>query len=359
MNRVRPPISSALLFFALAMLSLRVEATSPAGLAFSHNDWELACDNTRTCRAAGYQSDEEEMAVSVLLTRKAGPRQSVIGELMLGSPDDDNTLSKFPALLKLSMRVNGKSVGQVRIRKDSLVAQLSADQVAALLAALPRKSRIEWQTGRLRWQLSDLGAAAVLLKMDEFQGRIGTQGALIKKGTRSEDSVLAPLPAPIVEAAVLAKPRPSDDQMTTGQVKALRHALLAVLKDDDCSVSLEGENELSIDRLSNTKLLVSMPCWRGAYNMGDGYWVINDKPPYHPVLVTTSGSEYGEGSITSSHKDRGIGDCWSSEAWVWNGNEFAQAAKSSTGMCKLLAPGGAWHLPTFVTDVRRSSRDPM
>lgn len=358
MNRLSSSATSSLLFFVLAMLSLPLEAASPAGLVFSHKDWELACDNTRTCRAAGYQSDEEEGAVSVLLTRKAGPRQSVIGELMLGSPEDES-LNKLPSPFKLSMHVNGKSVGHVLMRKDSLVAQLSAGQVAALVAALPRKSRVEWKAGGLQWQLSDLGAAAVLLKMDEFQGRIGTQGALIKKGRRSEDLVLAPLPVPIVEVAVLAKPRPSDDQMTTGQKAALRHALLAVVKDDDCSVSTEGEIELSIYRLSNTKLLASMPCWRAAYNMGDGYWVINDKPPYQPVLVTTSGTEYSEGSITSSQKGRGIGDCWSSEAWVWNGKEFALVEQATTGMCKSLAPGGAWHLPTLVTGIRRSSRAPM
>jgi hypothetical protein len=61
----------------------------PEGIAFEHGDWMLACDNTRTCRAAGYQKEAgDTLPVSILLTRLAGPRQTVTGELMLGQYDE-------------------------------------------------------------------------------------------------------------------------------------------------------------------------------------------------------------------------------------------------------------------------------
>ncbi len=42
------------------------------GLHFLHKDWEISCDNTGTCRAAGYQSDQDiDQPVSV-------PTQSVL-----------------------------------------------------------------------------------------------------------------------------------------------------------------------------------------------------------------------------------------------------------------------------------------
>ncbi|WP_410488919.1 DUF1176 domain-containing protein [Aeromonas hydrophila] len=41
--------------------------SSTEGLSFQHKDWELACDNTRTCRAAGYSA--ESGGLSVLLTQ--------------------------------------------------------------------------------------------------------------------------------------------------------------------------------------------------------------------------------------------------------------------------------------------------
>jgi hypothetical protein len=39
--------------------------------------------------------------------------------------------------------------------------------------------------------------------MDEFQGRIGTPGALVRKGTRPEATVLPPLPAPEITAGLV------------------------------------------------------------------------------------------------------------------------------------------------------------
>ena len=35
------------------------QSTALQGLYFQHQDWELACDNTGICRAAGYQTDDD------------------------------------------------------------------------------------------------------------------------------------------------------------------------------------------------------------------------------------------------------------------------------------------------------------
>ena len=42
--------------------------------------------------------------------------------------------------------------------------------------------------------------------------------------------------------------------------------------------------------------------------------------------------------------------------WTWEGNGFGHTASSSTGMCRLLAAGGGWKLPTLLTDVRPAER---
>ncbi|RYD40495.1 MAG: DUF1176 domain-containing protein, partial [Verrucomicrobiaceae bacterium] len=47
------------------------------------------------------------------------------------------------------------------------------------------------------WTLSLSGLNAVLLKMDEAQDRIGTPGALVRRGNKPESSVLAPVPPPV------------------------------------------------------------------------------------------------------------------------------------------------------------------
>jgi hypothetical protein len=113
--------------------------------------------------------------------------------------------------------------------------------------------------------------------------------------------------------------------------------------------------ELALNRLSDEKFLISVPCWSGAYNFGTGYWVVNERPPFNPVLVTDSGSGYRDGSIFASQKGRGLGDCWSTDSWEWNGKQFIHTESSSTGLCRLIAAGGSWDLPTIVTQAYRRS----
>jgi len=347
------------LILPFVFLSPPALANGPSGVSFSHHDWELACDNTRTCRAAGYHSDASELGVSVLLTRKAGPNEPVTGQLMIGQYGENPTLDSLPDKFKLSLRINERSVGPVTIAKNSLVANLTSKQVAALTAALGRTSRIELSTGSATWSLSDKGAAAVLLKMDEFQGRVGSPGALVKKGHKDEGAVLPAVQAPVVIAVSLPKQLPEDQNFTKKYSGALMKAIGNTLKEDDCPELTEarGESaELTATRLSDTKMLISAQCWMGAYNIGYGFWVINSSPPYRPTLVTTTGSEHRDGTISASHKGRGLGDCWNSDAWTWDGNQFVHTEESSTGMCKLMAPGGPWTLPTIITKVRPAAQ---
>jgi hypothetical protein len=40
------------------------------------------------------------------------------------------------------------------------------------------------------------------------------------------------------------------------------------------------------------------------------------------------------------------------KAWVWDGRTFRQSEEYSGGMCRLIHVGGAWYLPTLVTEVK-------
>jgi hypothetical protein len=70
--------------------------------------------------------------------------------------------------------------------------------------------------------------------------------------------------------------------------------------------------------------------------------------------VTTSATDYSNGKLTSVQKGRGIGDCLSKTDWVWTGKAFEKSHESTTGMCRLIEVGGAWQLPTYVTEVKVS-----
>ena len=57
----------------LTLLPVAAMATSIQGIGENYQDWDLVCDNTGTCRMAGYQ-DESSDPVSILFTRAAGEK---------------------------------------------------------------------------------------------------------------------------------------------------------------------------------------------------------------------------------------------------------------------------------------------
>jgi hypothetical protein len=123
--------------------------------------------------------------------------------------------------------------------------------------------------------------------MDEFQGRIGTPGALIRTGTKPDSSVLPALPAPEVRAV-----RVKSDHAIPNLIPAKQQAaLLAELRktiakdemaDNSCEKFAENARDpkgMSVYRLSDKHLLVSVGCWTAAYNSGDAYWIVNPQAP--------------------------------------------------------------------------------
>lgn len=317
-------------------------------LSFTHKDWELVCDNTRTCRAAGYHTEDDEGPnATVLLTRAAGPNQPVSVELQLA--DDEAHRAQTP----LAMTIEGKRLGDVAIDLSTNIGKLTQAQAQALIAAALRDTKIGWKAGKTTWTISTAGANAVLLKMDDFQGRLDTPGALVRRGNKPESIVLPPLPLPEIKAA----PVIADKKLialTAVQTRDLMAAIRKTVTDDSCDLLDAKDDEagkLEASRLTTDKWLVSYTCWTAAYNTGIGYWVVNAKPPYSPVLVTTSASDYSDGAISLSQKGRGIGDCYATAEWTWDGRTFSQTSEETSGMCRQVAAGGAWRLPTLVTRV--------
>jgi hypothetical protein len=337
---------------ALLALPVPLVLAAPASLYFQHLDWELACDNTRTCRAAGYQADDDQNGISILLTRAAGPAAPVQVQLQLA-----DTATPTPSVL--DFRIAQRPLGAVRLN-DNAHGELTAAQTAALLPALLNDAPLTWTAKKTSWTVSTKGANAVLLKMDEFQGRLGTQGALVRTGTRPESSVLPAIPMSEITAAPVADDKPDGKLVPASQRPALLAALRQTLGDKDANIceafeeNAQDPHKLTVYRLSASKLLVSTGCYVAAYNSGDAYWVIDARAPYSPVLVTASASDYSHGQIFFSQRGRGIGDCLASDTWTWDGRQFVHTASLSTGMCKEIAAGGAWELPTLVTKVNKS-----
>ncbi|HCT25977.1 MAG TPA: DUF1176 domain-containing protein [Stenotrophomonas sp.] len=339
---------------ALACPLSAIAAVPAKRLYFQHHDWVVACDNTLACRAAGYAPDDGS-TLSVLLTRKAGPGQAIQGRLSLqpeeGQPQPTGALH---------LHIQRQDLGVLAPAKGEGTHRLNAAQTSALLSALVRDGGVSVTDGAgHRWALSDRGAAAVLLKIDEYQGRLGTPGAVMRKGSTPESSVPAALPVPVVRKAATVDSTPDDPAFARlAASPALRAALRATLKDNSCEGLLETDADvplsnspLQIQRLDAQHVLVNVQCWRAAYNTGDGYWVARPQAPFQAQWVTSDAVDYADGQIIAAQKGRGLGDCISQNTWTWNGTAFIATSEVAAGLCRGV-PGGTWELPTLVTEIR-------
>ncbi len=306
-------------------------AQAPEGITFAHRDWELACDTSGTCRAAGYQADDGPQPVSVLLTRAAGPSTPVLGEVTVHGEDE----------ARVSLVIDARTIGEpIVFRPKTTRGALSPEQVTALLEALrrPKSPSIVFRD-KATWRLSDKGAMAVLLKMDDVQGRVGTPSALVKPGAADEVNVPGPrVVEPVVAAPVT--PSPKDE---AAFLKRHRRALLTALRKttnaDDCERLHDPQASPSVTKLNDRFFLVTTGCWLAAYNAGEGVWVVEAQPPFTPRLVTESSNGFHKGELFASHKGRGLGDCWSTKRWTWTGEAFELTEVSTGGMCRGF-PGG-------------------
>lgn len=346
------PLSALLASLLLAPAAHAAGAGTPPtpGIEFVHHDWMLACDNTGTCRAAGYAPENADSLMALMLERDGGPGTAVKARLRVG---EDGESAAPEGSLRLLL--NDRDLGRVEDTGADQQVTLRPAQVAALLAALPGQARIEVIDHRgTRWPISDRGAAAVLLKMDEAQGRVGTPGALVRRGKRAEASVPPARAMQVIVRGAVAARRASDAAL--GSSEALRAALIATLgNSDDCPrlVEYTGTPEMVIERLDDQHVLVQALCQMGAYNYSNGFWIARDRAPFAAQTVTleAEGFSRDERTLFARYKGRGIGDCVSGADWTWDGHRFVASSAFSTGLCRGM-PGGHWMLPTLISEVR-------
>lgn len=362
-------MSAALMMATIGSLSLPAMAgygTPSEGWGFVQDDWQVVCDNTRTCRVAGYSSDASiDKPASVLFTvspKIATPKAQI--QLASESPKD-----------KAELWLNNKNYGTLQpAESDAALYDLSAKQTQAIIDKARITNKIEIRAGNNRWRISDKGISSVLLKLDDVQGRVGTSMALISKNQRNQQTPKAALPIPIINKAFAYSAKDSNalapsklkyfqqninkwvdidskqligSGNTMGDCELVNPKTEAYQRMSEYGSTMLGWDFIPVDKAHT---LATHLCWSGPYNSSTGYWLINNDKPSNPMLITTAGNEYDAGDIRAANKDRGIGDCWNSATWTWNGKAFVKSAEASTGLCRGFA-GGAWDLPTYVSKV--------
>ena len=334
----------------LTLLPVAAMATSIKAIGENYQDWDLVCDNTGTCRMAGYQ-DESSDPVSILFTRAAGQNAAVEGKftiLPFGEADRDVQVGQ-----DIEIWLNGKSLGTVKHISDDAPDKLTEEQTKALLSGLKKESEIRLTYGKTTLKVSDKGAAAAMLKMDEFQQRLNTPSALIRQG-QEKHAVLAPQAAPKIEAVSVNNHKTIE--LKRGE-KQFNHVLALLRKAYDGCVDEDLESQdITLYPLTQNKVLAEALCARAAYQYTNYYAVLDDKLSKVEQVLADQYNEAGYDEkqgyafVRGIYKGRVIGDCWNSEDAVWNGKIFIRTSEWTTGSCKGL-PGGTWQLPIFVSNV--------
>ena len=344
-------------YLLLALLPLTaMAAPSLKGFEKTYQDWDLICDNTGTCNMAGYPEYYSEHPVSILFTRSAGEKAPVTAQLALLREDVGNKTAEII--------LNGQSLGAIQNISEEGIAKLSEKQTTELLTALKGNASIEVVFGEFKEKVSDKGAAAAMLKMDEFQQRLNTPSALIRQG-KEKHAVLAPQAAPKIDA-VSVKNR---------QTTELKHgekqfdAVLALLRKSN-RTNKNSENycyalhkddvwnkQITLYPLTKGKVLAEAICLAGPYQSTYYYAVLDEKlSKVEQVLANKYNyADYDKDThvltVNGSFKGSGIGNCWSGQDAVWNGKTFIRTEEHTSGSCKGFA-GGAWGgLPIFVSEM--------
>lgn len=324
------------------------------GEGFVKQDWQLVCDNTLTCRAAGYAPQSNyDFPASILL--EVEPGKPVSNAKLNFYVNDVNNQPQG----KTTLWLNGRSYGEI---EQGL--QLTAKQTEQIIKRARNHTKIELKSDDVTWTISDQGMTAVLLKLDAVQGRSGTPLALVSKNKGNGQTVKKLKPKPIIKKG-FSYSEEDESKLNSSKLKYFESNMANWVKstangDDasECSI-LSGSqpqfedpsyHKWSFSAIDDQHTLASHLCWRAAYNEGYGFWLIDNTNPSKPQLITNSGTDYTEGSIIAAHKGRGLGDCWRVTNWVWDGRNFVQSTESTSGLCRGFA-GGAWQLPTYVSEV--------
>ena len=333
----------------LTLLPVAAMATSIKGMG-NYQDWDLVCDNTGTCRMAGYQ-DESSDPVSILFTRAAGENAAVEGKftiLPFGEADRDVQVGQ-----DIEIWLNGKSLGKVKHISDDAPDKLTEEQTKALLSGLKKESEIRLTYGKTTLKVSDKGAAAAMLKMDEFQQRLNTPSALISQG-QEKHAVLAPKVEPKIDAVSVKNRKTIELKLGEKQYDNVL-ALLRKAHDGCVDEDLESQ-DITIYPLTHNKVLAEALCFEGAYQGTNYYAVLDDKLSKVEQVLAEQYNEAGYDEkqgyafVRGSYKGRALGDCLAGQDAVWNGKIFIRTSEWTTGSCKGL-PGGTWQLPIFVSNV--------
>jgi hypothetical protein len=341
-------VSRGLLMFRrfawlLLCLPMPAQAAAPSPIQSydSYKSWLVACNNTLTCLAKGFEDSDKR--AEMVIVRGAGAHGALTLRI---SAETDFALT--------DIRIDGQAAGLKSsdwdIRDDgSNETSFSAKAPAVVRALLSRLRNGARLTLGESGDVPLNGLTAALLRIDERQGRIGGVTALIRTGAAPAASVPEPPAEPFIPKhpikAILA---PAEDSRLIAGVRSSRSA---IFKKEECEDSAQSM-EAGAWALDQGRALVLIPCGMGAYQGYSLAFIVPRKggePAEQVVLAlpylgnnqadSTMGSltepdfDPATGTLSMHSKGRGLGDCGVTATWIWDGSSFRLSSLSFQDAC--------------------------
>jgi uncharacterized protein DUF1176 len=306
-------------------------------------DWTAVCNNLGDCVAFGFSEEGADTDAYLKIDRQAGAAAQPQVAIVFDSGD------KQPAQT-WTLSLDGKPIAGLGLvhaagGENGARASLTGAAAEQLIAALRNGAALQLEAGdKSLEEVSLAGSAAVLLWIDDQQGRVGTVTALSRRGAAPASSVHPRLSAPLVRAAALVS-----------QAGLPQHAPRSLIKGvQDCDFDASsGEPDDTIARLSPGVVLWGLECQMAAYNevsvffSGDehaGHLKRVSFPEPPGARQASEGELMNVGfaaptqTLSAFAKARGIADCGSTEAWVWDGKAFQMASSQVMPECRGVPP---------------------
>lgn len=316
-------------------------------------DWYVACDNVWSCEAGTLATADDDFtgAMAVRVRREGGP--SARFRIVL-HPGEDSTPGK--AQLKIDART--PSAGSLDSEGDTWLDENAVPSVARRLAT-GKNASLRLADGK-DMALSLAGSSAALRYMDAVQKRVGTVGAIVATGSRS-DTALPP-----------QKPRRTARKAPAIANLPAMKDYPEVIKASQCEYRMEGieDSVFPLDRRNGKDMALALiVCDSGAYNFGSAVmiaerpsanpkakwtfrkaqfdWSVGWGDDVQPSQVVNADFSPETGMLTDSAKGRGLGDCGTASVFAWDGTMFRLSEMHSMGDCR-----GVWDWPRlWITDV--------
>jgi hypothetical protein len=318
----------------LAMLALQA-AVEPGSLR-TFQDWIVGCDNGRACHAvalATFDGDNDGTLTMSLRRGAAGDAEPVL------------SIEARADLCGASLAADGRRL-RARIIEGPTCTIVHPADVPELIAALRGAQWLQavGAEGAPAGTISLRGAAAAMLYIDEAQGRLDTETALVRRGPRSADTVPQPRALPVVRAAPIYMG--SSIALDDDRVAAIRRRT-------GCTIDeVGGPDEFSLYPLEPGKTLMLLACGTGAYNLSSIPLIVQersgrivadaaafdsvagfDDEDAPPALVNAEW-DGSNGILSEFPRGRGLGDCGSRSHYAWDGARFRLVLREEMGECR-------------------------